>query len=78
MPRKVKLIPLPDEIWVMYLTMSNSCGSIAHVSHGDRFYRTQEECQHAIDTMKGWLGMGDRNRYHPMKLISCDAKGEWE
>jgi len=73
-PKPPKLAPLPDEIWVMYLSMNNSAGSIAHVSHGDKFYRTEDECQKAIDEMPSWLGMGDRKRYRPMCLVSNEKK----
>ncbi len=78
MPRKAKIIPLPSHVWVMYLSMYNSAGSIAHVSHGDKFYRTEEDCQKAIDDMKPWIGMGDRSRYRPMCLVSSEESEKIE
>jgi hypothetical protein len=71
-PRQKKPVtpPLPKEIWVMAWHTSNMLGSISHVSNGDQFFATEEECQNFIDNMKGWIGMGDRDRYRPMKLVS--------
>lgn len=74
--KKPKLAPLPDEVWVMYLSMNNSAGSVSHVSYGDKFYRSKEDCQKAIDEMPSWLGMGDRKRYKPLLLISSERKEE--
>lgn len=70
---KPKPIILPDEIWVMGYHTFNHLGSICHVSHGDEFYATEVECQHAIDTMKSWIGMGDRKQYRPVKFVSKKA-----
>lgn len=70
MAKKPKPVILPDEVWVMYLSMSNSAGSISHVSYGEKFWATKEECQHDIDTMPGWIGMGDRSKYRPMQLVN--------
>ncbi len=71
-PRKPKPIPLPDEVWVMAYNTATMLGSVSHVSYGDKFFRTREACQQAIDNMKGWIGMGDRSQYRPLLLV----KGE--
>lgn len=61
---------LPDAIWVMALHTFNAVGGITHVSTGDKFWTSKEKCQNDIDTMESWLGMGDRSRYHPLKLVN--------
>lgn len=60
---------VPAEIWVMAWHLALPSGSVSHVSYGDQFYLSKEECQTAIDTMSGWLGMGDRKRYQPLRLV---------
>lgn len=64
---------LPAQLWVMYMSGDTMAGSFNHVSSGEKFYRTREECQAAIDTMEGWLGMGDRKRYRPLLIVSGEA-----
>ncbi len=76
MAKKVKLVPLPDEIWVTGFHTYSVVGSICHISSGEKFFRTKEECQHEIDTMQGWIGMGDRKQYRPVKLISSEKSDE--
>lgn len=72
--RKVKQTPLPAEVWVMSYNTYTPLGSVSHVSAGERFYRTQEECQTAIDKMPGWIGMGDRKQYRPIRLVSVEIQ----
>jgi len=58
----------------MGFNFATPLGSVCDVSPGDKFYRTEAECQAVIDNMKGWIGMGDRKRYRPLKLISSEVK----
>lgn len=67
--KKMRATP-PFEIWVMAFHTHNVLGSIAHVTHGDGFWFTEEECQSDIDSMKSWIGMGDRSQYRPLKLVN--------
>ena len=67
---------LPHELWVMAYHTATMAGSVSHVSGGEKFYRTQEECQAAIDGMRSWLGMGNRNQYRPICLVSSYKKEE--
>jgi hypothetical protein len=71
MPRKVKEQPIVGGtvLWAMYMYGYTPLGSYADVSHGEKLYRSEEECQAAIDAMKSWVGMGDRSKYRPMPLV---------
>jgi hypothetical protein len=69
MARKAKPIPMPEEVWVMSFRTYNVLGSIAHVTSGEKFFRSEEACQKEIDGMKGWIGMGDREQYRPLRLV---------
>ena len=51
MARKPKPIPLPLEVWVMAWHGHTMAGSFSHVGCGEKFYRTEAECQQAIDTI---------------------------
>lgn len=68
MARKPKPIQSGDTLWVMGMSGHTALGGFTHVSDGDKLYSTKEACQQAIDAMSGWLGMGDRKRYHPVPL----------
>jgi hypothetical protein len=54
--------------WVMAMRGHTAAGSFSHVSNGDKLHESEEACQHEIDTMEGWIGMGDRKRYYPLPL----------
>ena len=75
--KKIKQIPLPDEVWVMGWYGTTMVGSFNHIPSGEKFFRTKEECQVMIDNMEPSIGMGNRQRYRPTKLISCEKKEEY-
>ena len=57
------------QLWVMALTGHTPAGGFHHVSPEGKLYTSPGACQRAIDEMEGWIGMGDRKRYHPLPLI---------
>lgn len=68
-PRPAPAPPPPAEVYVMGWHGSTAVGSFTHVSSGDPFHLTEEACQKSIDEMRSWIGMGDRARYRPLKLM---------
>jgi len=70
MAKKVKPPILPNSLWICAYHTHNMLGSIAHVSSGEKFYLSKEECQEAIDKMEGWIGMEDRKQYRP--IVICN------
>lgn len=72
--RKPKTPEPPPEVFVMAFHTHNAVGSISHVGSGERFHLTKEACQKSIDEMKGWIGMGDRSKYRPIRLVSKEPE----
>ena len=54
--------------WVIALNGSTVAGSFNHVTSESELFLTPEDCQHEIDTRKGWIGMGDRKKYFPLPV----------
>lgn len=55
--------------WTMSFSGTTMAGGFSHVSGGEELFLSEESCQEAIDNMKGWIGMGSRDRYRPLALI---------
>lgn len=68
-PPKPKPVVLPNEVWTDAYITQNMVGSITHVSSGNKFFATKEECQHYIDTRPGWIGGGGPKSYRPIQLV---------
>lgn len=73
---KEPVIHVPDKLWVMAMSGHTMVGGFNHVSQGEVLYTSEEACQKAIDTMPGWVGMGDRKRYFPLLLIRAEQKAK--
>lgn len=74
-PVKVKPVILPNEVWTDAFITHNVLGSITHVSSGNFFFATEEECQRYIDTRPGWIGGGGPSSYRPIRLVKGNNNG---
>lgn len=70
--RKQPAAPRREEpdlgVWVIVLNVPHPMGSVEHLD-GSGYFASERDAQHHIDNRRGWIGMGDRKHYHPVKVM---------